>query len=72
LDNEPRAATGLGDEMVGKQTGTATATGCLLTVQMSGWHTLEPMPQKVMASQAIEMVYRILSPGLLKFGKKEN
>jgi hypothetical protein len=52
------------DVMVGKQ------SGCLI-VQMSGWHTLEPMPRKVIDSQATEMVYRILLPILLQFRKKE-
>lgn len=66
LDNEPRAAIGLEDVMVGKQ---QTGTVCLI-VQMSGWHTLEPMPQKVMASQATEMAYRILLPVLSKFRKQ--
>ena len=49
--------------MIGKQ------TGCLI-VQMTGLHTLEPMPQRVMATQASEMVYRILLPVLLESGKK--
>lgn len=57
------AVVGLENVMIGKQ------TGCLI-VQMSGWHTLEPTPQRVMATQASEMVYRILLPVLQESGKK--
>lgn len=57
ISQQQPAAVGIENVMIGKQ------TGCLI-VQMSGWHTLEPMPQRVMATQASEMVYRILLPAL--------
>jgi hypothetical protein len=43
---------------------------CLLTIQLSEWHTPEPMPQTAMASQATVMVYQILLPALLQTRNK--
>jgi len=57
------AAVGIENVMIGKQ------TGCLI-VQMSGWHTLEPMPQRAIAFRADEMVYQIPLPILSRSRKR--